>query len=119
LPTADSWAALLTDWEGSRQRFEALLARLLAERARTGGGDRVESEGATLDVDPVRAYSHDRLRFLRADLGEADVPPAGVVRCCNMLMYFDRAFRDDALTRLAVLVVPDGMLICGSDWVQR
>ena len=118
LPTADSWAALLTDWEGSRQRFEALLARLLAERARTGGGDRVESEGATLDVDPVRTYSHDRLRFLRADLAEADVPPAGVVRCCNMLMYFDRAFRDDALTRLAALVGHDGMLICGTDWVH-
>ena len=118
VPSGDSWATLLTDWEGSRRRFEALLAELLAERTRAGGGDHIEMNGATLDVDPVSAHSHDRLRFVRADLAQADVPPAGVVRCCNMLMYFDRTFRREALTQLAALLEEDGLLICGTDWVH-
>jgi hypothetical protein len=117
VPSGESWAALLTDWEGSRRRFEALLVELLAERARAGGGGRIEMNGATLDVDPVSAHSDDRLRFVRADLAQANVPPAGVVRCCNMLLYFDRAFRREALTQLAALLEEDGLLICGTDWV--
>ncbi len=116
LPSPENWTTLLGDWEASRQRFERLLQTLLAERARLGGPDRVERDGATLEVQPVRAYAHDSLRFVAADLADAKLPPAGVVRCCNMLMYFDRAFRSAALAQLAELLEPNGLLLCGSDW---
>ncbi|MEO7275498.1 MAG: hypothetical protein ABIX28_20730 [Vicinamibacterales bacterium] len=117
VPSADNWTTLLRDWEASRQRFERLLQALLAERVRLGGPDRVEHDGATLEVQPVHAYAHDRLRFVAADLADAHLPPAGVVRCCNMLMYFNRAFRTAALAQLADLLEPNGLLVCGSDWI--
>src|SRR6478752_1583623 len=59
---------------------------------------------------------HDRLRFVAGDLADVQLPPAGVVRCCNMLLYFDRAFRNAALAQLADLLEPNGMLVCGTDW---
>ncbi len=116
LPAADNWAALLDDWEGTRRRFERLLRQLLEESARRGRPQRVECEGATLDVDPARAYEHERLRFLRADLSDLSLPPAGVVRCCNMLLYFDDGFRSQALRQLERMLEPNGILICGTDW---
>jgi hypothetical protein len=117
VPTAQNWMALLGDWEGSRRRFELLLEDLLAERQRQGDPQRVERADAILDVEPVRSYEHDRLRFVRADLADINAPPAGVVRCFNMLLYFDGTFRREALARLAGMVEPDGLLICGTDWV--
>jgi len=117
VPSPESWTALLGDWEASRQRFERLLQSLLAERARLGGPDRVERDGATLEVQPVQAYARDGLRFVAADLADAKLPRAGVVRCCNMLLYFNRAFRSTALAQLAELLEPDGLLVCGTDWV--
>jgi SAM-dependent methyltransferase len=117
-PSPESWTVLLGDWEGSRRRFERLLQSLLAERTRLGGADHVEHDGARLEVHPTRAYAHDRLRFVASDLGDARLPPAGVVRCCNMLMYFDHDFRRAALAQLADLLEPDGLLLCGTDWVH-
>lgn len=116
VPGGEQWTALLTDWEGSRRRFERLLQDLLEERRRRGDPARIEHDGATLDVDPARAYEHDRLRFVRSDLSDARLPPAGVVRCFNMLLYFDRTFRTQALGSLAALVEPNGLLISGSNW---
>jgi hypothetical protein len=116
LPAIDTWSALLEDWEGSRRRFEQLLQDLLEERRRRGQPARIEHDGATLDVDPARAYEHDRLRFVHSDLSDATLPPAGVVRCCNMLVYFDRQFRSEALASLAALLEPNGLLVSGTDW---
>jgi SAM-dependent methyltransferase len=116
VPSVENWAALLKDWDGTRRQFEALLQELLSERTRLGGAGRVELRGASLQVDPSRAYERPALRFVGADLADADVPPADVVRCCNMLLYFDDAFRARSLESLARLVREDGLLICGTDW---
>jgi hypothetical protein len=53
-----------------------------------------------------------------SDLADLELPPAGVVRCCNMLLYFDRTFRSQALHHLAGLLEPNGLLVSGTDWVQ-
>jgi hypothetical protein len=97
--TVDRWTALLKDWDASRSRFEHLLQTLLAARASSAG--RVEKDGASLEIDPVRAFERPGLRFAASDLADASVSPADVVRCCNMLLYFD-----------------GGLLICGTDWAH-
>jgi hypothetical protein len=117
VPSPETWAALLGDWEGSRRRFELLLQDLLAVQ-RADGAPRVERDGASIDVEPLRAWEHERLRFVRSDVSDLVLPPAGVVRCCNMLLYFDRAFRSETLARLATMLEPDGLLLCGTDWIH-
>lgn len=114
-PAGENWAALLQDWEATRRRFEGLLQELLARR---DGAPRVELDCGTLDVDPVRAFEHERLRFIAADLDDVTIAASGVVRCCNMLLYFDRHFRSAALRQLASFLEDGGLLITGTDWAH-
>jgi hypothetical protein len=116
-PTTDSWEALLGDAESSARTFEALLAALL--RRRGNGGDaplNVEHDGCTLSVHPVHDYECPNLRFIRSDLEALVTEPADVVRCFNMLMYFDERFRQRAMERFAALLREGGRLVCGTDW---
>jgi hypothetical protein len=117
IPTTDSWEALLGDAESSARTFEALLAELL--RRRGNGADaplNVEHDGCTLSVHPVHDYEGPSLRFMRSDLESLVTEPADVVRCFNMLMYFDEQFRQFAMERFATLLRDGGRLVCGTDW---
>jgi SAM-dependent methyltransferase len=116
-PTADSWVALLNDPDATRRRLETLLQDLLGVRARsTGDPHRIAHGGATLVVTPAREYARDNLHFLRSDLEALAIPPADVVRCFNMLMYFDDAFRKRALDQFARLLKEGGLAVCGVNW---
>lgn len=115
IPTGDSWAALLADWEASRARFEALLQQSLASGAASDGGA-PGAAGATLSIEPAEGYARPGLRFVRSDLADLATTPANVVRCFNMLMYFDAGFRTAALAQFASLLEEDGLLVCGTDW---
>jgi hypothetical protein len=85
VPTKDSWQALLGDYDGSTRRFETLFRHL-----RNGGP---APTGASLVRHPIAQHERDNLHFLRADLDDLVTAPARAIRCFNMLMYFDRAFR--------------------------
>jgi len=118
-PTPESWVALLDDSDASRRRLEALLQDLLEARRRTESGpppDRVTHAGATLVIRPAQEYSRENLRFVRSDLDALAIEPADVVRCFNMLMYFDDGFRERALRDFARLLTDGGLAICGVDW---
>jgi hypothetical protein len=112
MPSADAWAALLDDWTGSKARFETLLDALRHEGSHGG------HPHAALTVDPALAYERPGLRFVRSDLAGYTGEPAHVVRCFNMLLYFDAAFRRRALEQFATLLREGGLLICGTDWVE-
>lgn len=114
VPTGESWALLLADWEASRARFEALQRSLLARRAGLTEGH--ATDGATLEIEPAHAYARPGLHFVRSDLADLTIAPATVVRCFNMLMYFDAAFRAAALQQFAALLSEGGLLVCGTDW---
>lgn len=117
--SAEAWAALLEDWQASRRRFEALLQSLLNERARQApSADRFQHEGATLEMHPVRVFERPNLRFVQTDLGMAEEQAADVVRCFNMLLYFDDAFRMDAMMAFGRLLRDDGLLVTGTDWAH-
>ena len=121
VPTGDSWFELLNDTDASRRRFEGLLQQLLeVRRSRAAaGGDaprRIEHDGATLVVHPVSDYAGPNLSFVRADLDDLQTEPADVVRCFNMLMYFDDAFRQRALGHFSRLLKEGGLVLCGCDW---
>ena len=91
---AADWVKLLHDWEGSRRYFETLLQTLLDERTRQGSNaETFEHQGARLETNPPRLYERPNLHFVRSTLEAAEISGAGVVRCFNMLFYFDDAFR--------------------------
>jgi hypothetical protein len=113
-PTGASWATLLEDWEGTRTRFERLLQSLLDH----GGADVASTrEGAILTHDPAIAFQRPGLRFARSELVDLRAEPADVVRCFNMLLYFDDRFRTQAIAQCGDLLADGGLFVCGTDWV--
>jgi len=106
-PTKESWEALLVDYDGSKRRLEELFRQLRAGRA---------VSGASLRQHPVTWYERDNLTFVRADLDALSIEPADVVRCFNMLMYFDAAFRARAMGHFTNLLRDNGLLVYGVDW---
>jgi hypothetical protein len=119
VPSAEAWTALLVDWHATRRRFESLLMTLLEERTRrSSDADRFEHEGATLETNPVRAFERPNLRFVQSDLGTAQQDAADVVRCFNMLLYFDDHFRTESMAAFGRLLREGGLLVCGTDWAH-
>jgi hypothetical protein len=117
VPTTDSWEALLGNAAASTRRFETTLASLRAVREQQPGKPHVlEHDGLRLSVHPVNEYESPNLSFLRSDLESLATDPAHVVRCFNMLMYFDDRFREAAMEWFAALLHEDGLLLCGTDW---
>lgn len=114
---AADWVKLLQDWEGSRRYFETLLQTLLDERTRQGSNaETFEHQGAKLETNPPHLYERPNLHFVRSTLEAAEISGAGVVRCFNMLFYFDDAFRSSALRSFERILCEDGLLVCGSNW---
>jgi hypothetical protein len=115
---ADDWMTLMQDWAGTRRRFESLLQTLLAERAQQGStAETFEHNGAKLETNPPHAYERPNVHFVRSTLEAADVQGADVVRCFNMLYYFDDAFRRSALQSFERMLGDDGLLVYGGNWV--
>lgn len=79
----------------------------------------VELEGAKLVKNPVRQFESSNLTFQQNGIGSVDVRDVAVVRCFNVLVYFDRAFRNRALEWLSDLMIPGGIFLCGLDWARN
>lgn len=117
VPSGKNWDALLVDADGTRARFEALLRRMLEEAPIGEQLDPtpVEKDGARLLIDPVRHYRRDNLSFAVGSIGTAPLEGVDVVRCFNVLGYYDDAFREQALAWFESLLGDGGLLVCGSN----
>ncbi|MPZ00166.1 MAG: hypothetical protein GEU97_19695 [Actinophytocola sp.] len=98
------------DPEATRERFSRLLTDLLDGR---------EGSGARLVAEPSREFECDNLTLVREGMGEIEIPGGvDVIRCMNVLMYYDQTFRLRTLEWAAGLLRPGGLLICGSNWAH-
>ncbi len=62
--------------------------------------------------NPIRAYEGGNLSFIQAGIGDC-LPKADAVRCMNVLMYYDSAFRAQTESWLAGVLRPEGIFLCG------
>ncbi|HET9257669.1 MAG TPA: hypothetical protein VFO16_21065 [Pseudonocardiaceae bacterium] len=102
-------------------RFRALLDHLLPllPRADTGEPAEVERDGARLVRNPLRSYEGPNLTLRRGAIGSVSIEGGvDVIRCMNVFMYFDHAFRRRALDWAASLLRPGGLVLCGSNWAR-
>jgi SAM-dependent methyltransferase len=117
-PDPSTWDALHRDPGATRARFRRLLEQLLPELpAENGGGVReVERDGARLVLDPARRYETENLRLVLGGIGSLELDGgADVIRCMNVLMYFDREFRRESLAWAARNLRPGGLFLCGTN----
>lgn len=114
------WDELHADPEATRDRFGSLLKSLLAEMDTSDGESlaSVERDGARLVHNPVLQYEADNLSFTEQGIGNVDTTGFAMVRCFNVLVYFDRAFRQRTLDWLPSVLEQGGLFLTGMDWTR-
>ena len=111
IPSIESWNELLSNADATRAQFRALLDELLA-------ADREYSEEdfPRLRIDPVHRHHTANLSFETGGIGQLDVGTFDVIRCFNVMFYFDDAFRQDSLKWFADQLNEGGILLIGANW---
>lgn len=105
----------------TRERFRRLFHQLLPLLPGNDSGElaEVQHDGARLVHNPLRGYETDNLVLTRGEMGSFTVAGGvDVIRCMNVLMYFDQAFREGALRWAGELLRPGGLVVCGSNWAH-
>lgn len=109
------------DPAATRARFRHLLQRLLPQLPGNDPGElvEVEHEGARLVCNPLRRYESANLALVTGEVGSLHVDGSvDVIRCMNVLMYFDQSFRQGALEWAGEVLRPGGLFVCGSNWTR-
>lgn len=107
-PSIETWNKLLSDSSATKKYFETLMPELLNHPAEEGF-PRVE-------LNPIKQYETDRLRFIQGGIGEINIAPQDVIRCFNVLYYFENSFQQNALKWFAEHTNEGGIVIIGGDW---
>jgi hypothetical protein len=118
-PEAGRWEALYADPQATEARLvghlSAALEELPEDRAAHGS---VERNGVTVTQNPVADFERDNLSFVEQGIGSDGLQGFQTVRCMNVLIYFDRPFRDAALEWLADVLVDGGLFFVGMNWTK-
>ena len=108
IPSIENWNELLSNSTATKNYFENLLEELLVHS---------NSEGfPRLERNPIKNYETDRLSFIRGGIGQIDIVPQDVIRCFNVLYYFDNNFQENALKWFAEKTNEGSIVLVGGDW---
>lgn len=101
--------------EATRARFDALRVRLLP--LLPDGVDPAEASNAEGRIvrDPMAQFAAPNLSFQEVGIGAAGLPDADIVRCMNVLLYFDAPFYRNARAWAGRLLRSGGLFIHGTD----
>ena len=112
----ENFLRLFSDRSATIQHFSQAFAQLLPRLpADDGGMYTAEHGGMRLIRHPMNAYGRSNLKFIQGGFGSTGLPEAGVMRCFNVLIYFDADFRRKAEEWAAQVLRPGGLFICGRD----
>jgi hypothetical protein len=108
---------LYQDPVGAFRYFQGLFAELAP--ALTGLDEEASETVCRGQRRLVRNQTRDleaaHLRFVAADIADTDLPPADVVRCMNVLLYFAGRGRETLLARAGRLLRAEGTLLAGTN----
>ena len=117
--TVERWEGLYRDPEATRRRFRSHLLASLDEPGGSGTREsRWERGELTVLKNPVLQFESDNLSFAREGIGADGLGEHEMVRCFNVMCYFDRAFRDRTLDWTAGMLPEGGLLVTGVNWTR-
>jgi SAM-dependent methyltransferase len=111
-PSVENWNELLADPDATTRRFREIQDRF----GEAHSGVNEHPDGSRLTIDPKRTYERPGLTFSVGGIGQVDKSGFDVVRCFNVMYYFNDDFRQKALEWFASILNPGGVLIIGGDW---
>jgi hypothetical protein len=98
-----------------REHFKALFADFCPRLKRTDdhASETVEKDGNRLVYYPIQDFEAENLKFIESDINDLHLPPARVVRCMNVLLYFEKSLRQRMVLSMGDLLAAGGILISG------
>lgn len=112
-----SGRTLYANPDATREHFNRLFENLfpLLQNSKSTTSETVEKDGHKLIHNHIRDFETNNLTFLKSDIEELRLPPAKVIRCMNVLIYFKPDIRKKMLAKAGELLDEDGILIAGTN----
>jgi len=110
-----SGRALNDDSEVARTHFETLFAELSPLLLTQDGqaSTTVEKDGIRLIHNHIRDFEENDLTFIETEILDLELPPARVIRCMNVLLYFEPHVKKKILSKIRGLLHDEGIFIAG------
>ncbi len=113
------WEAMYADPEATRLRYLGYLERARTELDKQPGKfAKWEHMGVSVRQNPVLEYERDNLNFMQQGIGSEFDRRFDIIRCFNVLIYFDREFRNRTIAWASENLVEGGLMLCGMNWIQ-
>jgi hypothetical protein len=116
------WETILKNLERTKARFQEMfqiLGAYLSPIEPRTTFDQFESDGYTIIRNPLRKFESNNLSFIQKGIGQKEFPfKFHFIRCMNVLVYFDPAFRSSCLTWAYDLLEEGGIFICSLNYAQ-
>jgi SAM-dependent methyltransferase len=120
--STSQWNDVFDDINASKKWFMDMfheLEKQLPEEESENSYEEYSSDGHTIVRNPLRKYASANLSFVQQGIGSEGFPKnLDMIRCMNVLLYFDPAFRADALKWAARFLREGGLFICGLNYAQ-
>ena len=119
----DQWKRIFEDIGAARREFaEKFLSperKVACKRKMNLRLKNFKTDGWTIVRNPLRKYVSNNLSFVQKSIGE-DLPSKNLdmIRCMNVLIYFDPPFRKRALDWACGQLKEGGIFFCGLDWSE-
>jgi hypothetical protein len=103
--------------DATMQRLTTLFGELLPKLSPTDDGEMqtVEADGSRLIRRPLKQWESPNLKLIQAGIGSEGLPSADVIRCFNVLIYYDTGFRQEFETWAASQLREGGLVIAGTN----
>jgi len=101
--------------EAVRKSFQSLFADLYPHLPAPDDHERTSfaRDGHRLVSNHIRDYESENLTFIKSKIENLRLPPARLIRCMNVLLYFEQHVRETMLSSIADRLDDDGQLITG------
>ena len=118
-PTADlsTWVGLVADRGATTRRVSAQFEQLVATLPFPDDGEMsvASAGGSRLTRWPLKQWESPNLTFVQAGVGSLDLPAADLIRCFNVLMYYDAPFRRQFEAWAVSILSDGGLAVTGID----
>lgn len=115
----DRWENLFNDHEETSEYFRKHLMAVLNDLPGTENEfGSIEHDGFIIHKNPVLEFSKSNLEFVQKGIGSDGLGQFQMVRCFNVLCYFDQEFRDNTLNWMTSVLDEGGIFLTGMNWTK-
>jgi hypothetical protein len=115
----DRWEAMFADPDATRLRYLGYLEQARPELPGDPDSYQKWQQGdIVVEQNPIIKFETDNLKFVQQGIGSGFSDNFDAIRCFNVLIYFNREFREQALRWAPTQLKEEGIFIAGVNWAH-